>query len=135
MLARRRVFAALVEHLERAGASALFATHSIADVERVADHVALLCDGTIRLASDLEELRSHARRFVVELEHARDDWRPPLPAVIERRAEHELVVCTLERGADVERSLARDARVKRVEPLGRELEDLLAAALGEESRR
>jgi hypothetical protein len=45
------------------------------------------------------------------------------------------VLCTLSRGTEVERSLADDPRVTRVEPLARELEDLLAAALAEEATR
>lgn len=135
VLARRRVFAALVEHLETAGASALFATHSIADVERAADRVALLVDGRVKLATDLESLRANARRFAVELAGSTDAWRPPLAATIERRDAREVVVCALEHGDEVERSLANDARVTRVEALGRDLEDLLAASFAEEGSR
>ena len=132
VLARRRVFDALLELLREEGRSALLASHSLADVERCADRIAVLHEGRITLAGEIEELRRDATRVVVELESDLQRWTPPLPAKVERREGREVVLYAPRAGERLEAELARDPRVKRVEPAGRDLEDLVAAALREE---
>ncbi len=131
VLARRRVFDALLELLREEGRSALFASHSLADVERCADRIAVLHDGRITLTGELEELRRGATRLSVELESEAPNWSPPRPAEVERREGRELVLYALRDGEELARRLARDPAVRRVEPVERDLEDLVAAALGE----
>ena len=132
VLARRRVFDALLELLREEGRSALLASHSLADVERCADRIAVLHEGRISLAGEVEELRRGATRLVIELGDEAQSWTPPLPARIERREGKELVLYALRDAEQLERTLAKDPAVKRVEPVERDLEDLVAAALGEE---
>jgi len=131
VLARRRVFDALLELLREDGRSALLASHSLADVERCADRIAVLHEGRITLAGEIEELRRNATRLAVELEGDATGWTPPLPAKVERREGREVVLYAMRDGVDLERSLARDPAVKHVAPVERDLEDLVAAALGE----
>lgn len=131
VLARRRVFDALLELLRESGRSALFASHSIADVERCAYRIAVLRDGRIAFEGDIEDLRRDATRLAVELECQASSWTAPPQAEIERRAGRELTLFALRDGQALESALARDPAVKHVEPLERGLEDLVAAALGE----
>ncbi len=132
VLARRRVFDALLELLREDGRSALVASHSLADVERCADRIAVLHEGRITLAGEIEELRRGATRLAVELDGDAQRWTPPPPAKVERREGREVVLYALRDGADLEHSLARDPAVKHVAPVERDLEDLVAAALAEE---
>ncbi|MBK7644892.1 MAG: ABC transporter ATP-binding protein [Planctomycetes bacterium] len=131
VLARRRVFDALLELLREDGRSALLASHSLADVERCADRIAVLHEGRISLCGEIEELRRGATRLAVELEGDSPSWTPPLPAKVERREGRELVLYTLRDAESLQDQLAHDPAVKHVEPVERDLEDLVAAALGE----
>ncbi len=131
VLARRRVFDALLELLREDGRSALLASHSLADVERCADRIAVLHEGRITLSGEIEELRRGATRLAVELQADAEQWTPPLPAKVERREGQEVVLYALRDGENLERTLARDPAVKHVAPVERDLEDLVAAALGE----
>ena len=131
VLARRRVFDALLELLKEDGRSALLASHSLADVERCADRIAVLHEGRITLTGEIDELRRGATRLAVELADDAGSWTPPLPAEVERREGREVVLFALRNGESLERELARDPAVRRVEPVQRDLEDLVAVALGE----
>jgi len=131
VLARRRVFDALLELLREDGRSALLASHSLADVERCADRIAVLHEGRISLAGEIEELRVGATRLEVELVGDTGLWTPPLQAAIERRDGRDVVLYALRDGDKLERQLAQDPAVRHVQPVERDLEDLVAAALNE----
>ena len=130
VVARARVFEGVLEHLRALGGSALVASHSLVDVERCADRVAFLCAGRIVLQGDLEELCADVRRLVVE--PADPAWSAPEGVRVERRDGRELVLLAPTGGAELEERLRRDPRLRRVETLERDLEDLVLATLGEE---
>ncbi|MCY2926506.1 MAG: ABC transporter ATP-binding protein [Planctomycetota bacterium] len=67
--ARRALYDALRDHVTRTEATAVVTTHVIADVERVADEVAILDAGRLLLCASLEDLRESVRQ--VELEGGR----------------------------------------------------------------
>lgn len=66
---RRRLLALLRESVDERGATVLIASHVLTDLERVADSIAILQAGKVRLAGDLEELRDQVREveFAAEL--------------------------------------------------------------------
>ncbi len=59
---RKHVLAALVGHLRDPERTVLLVTHSLDDVERAADRVALLADGRVRACGETEELRERFAR-------------------------------------------------------------------------
>lgn len=132
VLARRRVFDALLELLRDEGRSALLASHSLADVERCADRIAVLHEGRVTLAGELDDLRRGALRLSIELGDDFERWCAPATSIVERREGREVVLFALRDGDSLVRTLESDTRVRRVEPLERDLEDVVAAALGEE---
>jgi ABC-2 type transport system ATP-binding protein len=67
--ARRAVAGAVIGHLREAGRTVLVVSHSVADLERVADRVALLEAGRIERHDELEAFAAHGRRGV-DLESA-----------------------------------------------------------------
>jgi len=61
-----------------AGQTVFLSSHQIAEVERVADHVAILCGGQIRLSAPLDDLKNNLRRLEISLR----DFEQALPATI-----------------------------------------------------
>jgi ABC-2 type transport system ATP-binding protein len=55
-LARREFLADLMQLATEHGPTVVLSSHSIADVERVCDHLVVLADGRVRLAGDIDDL-------------------------------------------------------------------------------
>ena len=55
-LAGREFLQLLMDGVAELGATVVIASHVIADIERVADHIVLLSDGRVRLEGNVEEL-------------------------------------------------------------------------------
>ncbi len=60
-LARREFLADLMQLATERELTVVLSSHSIADVERVCDHLVVLADGRVRLAGDIDELLAHHR--------------------------------------------------------------------------
>jgi ABC-2 type transport system ATP-binding protein len=65
-LARRKVLDGVIAHLCEDGRTVLLVSHSIADVERCADHVALFAHGRVTRVSSVDELRATNERGDLE---------------------------------------------------------------------
>ena len=110
------------------GGAVVYASHLIHDVERVADRVAILDEGHLRLEDSLEALKADVRRVTAVFEGdapARVDIPGQLDAVCDGR-----VLCLVARGDATQleaqaRSLG--AREVEVEPVS--LEEILVACL------
>lgn len=64
--ARRRLYDHLRDQVTDTACAAIVATHVIADVERVADDVAIIVHGCLVLHAPLEDLRDQARQVEIE---------------------------------------------------------------------
>jgi ABC-2 type transport system ATP-binding protein len=73
LLVRREFLSSMVS-LAKEGCTILICSHQVAEVERVASHVAFLADGRLRLTATMEELRQRLVRF-----RLRYDTFPPDP--------------------------------------------------------
>jgi ABC-2 type transport system ATP-binding protein len=60
-LARREFLSDLMQIATERGPTVVLSSHSIADVERVCDHLVVLADGRVRLAGDIDELLADHR--------------------------------------------------------------------------
>jgi ABC-2 type transport system ATP-binding protein len=60
-LAGREFLQMLMDGVAETGATVVLASHVIADIERVCDHIVLLAGGRVRLAGDVEELLASHR--------------------------------------------------------------------------
>ena len=97
----RREFLGSMIDLAAEGRTILISSHGIAEIERVASHVAFLAQGQLLLAGSLDDLRGRLRRVQV-----RHDGAPPAPeglgAVLDVRSagkEWQAVVLDLDRVA------------------------------------
>ncbi len=72
---RREFLEVMIDLIQQEGRTLLFTSHILADVERVADRVALLDKGVLRLDAPIDVLKARIRRF-----RAIFDCAPPTPA-------------------------------------------------------
>lgn len=129
-LVRREVLQGIIEAVPREGGAVVYASHLVHDVERVADRVAVLDGGRLRLEGDLEEIKARICRATAIFE---DDApsRPSLPGMIDARADGRvLTVVAGGRNGDLAATL-RGLGARRVEVAPLPLEEILVACLRE----
>ncbi len=131
-LVRREVLEGILEAIPGEGGSVVYASHLVHDVERVADRVAILDAGRLRLEGSLDGLKAKVRRARAVF----DDAAPADLAIagrIDARADGRLLTVVAEgANGDLEAALrAAGAKEVTVEPLS--LEEILVAFLREGS--
>lgn len=62
-VARRSLLEALIYSIRKEGRTVLFSSHLLSDVERVADHLAILDEGVIRAHCPVDVFRSRVRQY------------------------------------------------------------------------
>jgi ABC-2 type transport system ATP-binding protein len=60
-LARREFLSSMFEACQDAGSTVLYSSHAVAELERICDYLIVLRAGRVRLAGDIDELRSRHR--------------------------------------------------------------------------
>jgi ABC-2 type transport system ATP-binding protein len=75
-IVRREILAAIIRTIAEEGRTVLFSSHLLDEVERVADHVALIDRGRIVLCDPLETIKSNYRRLTLRFDEALS--RPPI---------------------------------------------------------
>lgn len=65
---RREFLEVIINLLSEAGSTVLFSSHILSDLERVADHLAVLHQGKMLLQKPLDEIKENICRATVELE-------------------------------------------------------------------
>jgi ABC-2 type transport system ATP-binding protein len=125
---RHEVLTAIMGHLKDEGRTVVLVSHSMGDVERVADRVVFLDEGRVRMDADLEDVQRRARRVGVTLVHGTESWTPPgSPDVMRSGDDVTLVYLDWdERYADL---LRNDASVSDVRQLPRDLDDVFRVAV------
>ncbi len=93
--ARRDMIAAAADLLLETGATILFSSHILSDVERLADEVCVIAGGKVVLHRSLEELKAGARRVVLRAPSASMGDLRRLPGVVRARREEEAAVLTV----------------------------------------
>jgi ABC-2 type transport system ATP-binding protein len=64
-VARREFLEATIAHAQEEGQTVLFSTHLVHEMERVADHVAIVDEGRTLLQEEIERLKQRARRIEI----------------------------------------------------------------------
>jgi ABC-2 type transport system ATP-binding protein len=60
-LARREFLGSMFEACSQTGATVLYSSHAVAELERICDYLIVLVSGRLRLAGDIDELRQQHR--------------------------------------------------------------------------
>jgi ABC-2 type transport system ATP-binding protein len=131
-MVRNRTLTQLAEHLADTPTTVVIATHHIAEVESLADHVGVLRDGALVAQMTRDDLRSTVLRYRLEVP---EGWQPPAglrPANVRRSRAGREVECTVvgERAEMTARLTSSGAAVSDATPLP--LEEAALAFLHEE---
>jgi ABC-2 type transport system ATP-binding protein len=78
-VARRVLYAELLHRMQRPDRTILIATHLLADLERFADRIALLHQGTLRMAGDMATIAD--RYFQIDVAVSQGPAAHPLPGL------------------------------------------------------
>ncbi len=127
-VSRRRVFDGVLDHLREDGTSVLVVSHSIGDLERCCDRIAILSGGKISVCEDIEAMRKRAARVSVTVDPDFSDWTPPGAPFIEQSGE-EWVLFYLDWSEALRESLEGDTSVSAMSLMPRDLEDVLVATV------
>lgn len=119
---RREMTAAIAGLLCQTGATVLFSSHILSDVERLADEVCLILGGRTIFHLPLDFLTERSRRLVIRGPASAESKLAELPGPIRIRREEEAMVLTL-------LEISPGWREKLQADLGSPL-DLLFASLG-----
>ena len=80
-VARQDILAAIVRTVAEEGRTVVFSSHLLDEVERVADHVAMIHEGRVTLDMSMDDIKAKHRRYVVRWREPRATC-PDLPGVI-----------------------------------------------------
>jgi len=118
---RRDFLLALLEESRERGRTVLFTSHILTDVERVADRVAIVVDGQVRITDDMDGLKARVKRVVVDLAPGVSADEVVVPGEVSRSlAAGTLSVVTTAFAPGVEEALAARAGRVTVEALNLE---------------
>ena len=134
-LVRSEVLQGILEAIPAEGGAVVYASHLVADIDRVADRIAILDHGKLRVLAPLEDLKARVRRAVAVFEgDAPLPAKTDLPGRIDAEAEGRVltVVAEGENGALAAGLLALGAKEVAIQALP--LEEILVAYLKEGRR-
>jgi ABC-2 type transport system ATP-binding protein len=133
-VARRSLVESMIYLTRRSDRTIFFSSHNLADVERVADQIAVLDYSVLRACCPLETFRASVQE--VQLRFAgTPPPLPPIPGLLQAfRTEHELRVTCVHYNADTEKAL-RALSPQSLELLPMGLEDAFISYLGERGEK
>ena len=120
---RREFLEVMIDLIQKEGRTLLFTSHILTDVERVADHVALLDHGVLRVDAPLDDLKARVRRYRAVYESEAPE-PPALPGVVRARRSRQELVLTVVDHADETEAILRGTGARSVDAEGLSLEDL-----------
>ena len=101
VVVRRQFLEGMIKLIQRKGRTILFSSHILSDVERVADHIAIIDQGKLRADCTMEEFRSAVRKIIIHF-----DNQPPqkmnIPGLLHHRQNEHTVEAVLVSAPDEE---------------------------------
>ena len=94
------VLQALVSHVAAEEMTVFFSSHQIAEVDQIADHIAIIDRGTAVVAGALDDLREHYRRVQLVFDGDAPDARFSAPGVVRIRRKGRVLTVLASSGAD-----------------------------------
>jgi ABC-2 type transport system ATP-binding protein len=133
-VARRTLLEAMILLTRDAGHTIFFSSHILDDVERVADHVAILDRSVLRVSCPVDTFRARVNRLTLTFAGLAPP-APNIPGLLEvRREGNELRLTLANSSAETERAIASLGAISMRESV-LTLEDAVIAYLGDRSRQ
>jgi len=83
---RRDILSAIIRTVADEGRTVFFSSHLLDEVERVADHVAMIHEGKIVLCNTLERIKENHRTVVLQFDEPRTSY-PDFPGILRCKGE------------------------------------------------
>jgi ABC-2 type transport system ATP-binding protein len=133
-VARRSLLESMIHLTRRSDRTIFFSSHNLADVERVADQIAVLDYSVLRVCCSLETFRGSVQEVRLRFAGAPPPL-PPIPGFLQAfRTEHELRVTCVHYNPATEQALRNLSPLSfELAPLG--LEDAFISYLGERGEK
>jgi ABC-2 type transport system ATP-binding protein len=133
--ARRSLLEAMIYFTRRRDRTIFFSSHLLDEVERVADHVAVIDYSVLRACCTVETFRDRVRRFVVCFPTEPPPHLPPIPGLLRVvRADNELSVIVANPDGRTQKALeALGGETVDEQPIS--LEDALIAYVGRQGEK
>jgi len=133
-VARRSLLQSMIYVTRGAERTILFSSHLLSDVERVADHIAVLDGGVLRASCSLDTFRASVRQVVLRFP-GKTPPIPQLPGLLQAfRTEDEMALTFANYDDETERVL-HVLGAERIEPVPLSLEDAFISYLGERGKK
>jgi ABC-2 type transport system ATP-binding protein len=132
-LVRREILASILEAVSGEGGAVIYASHLVHDIERVADRIVYLDEGSLRLEGDLDELKREIRRVRAVFD-AGAPAEVELPGTIHSRVDGRMLEAVARAPNGELAARLEQAGAARVEVEELSLEEILVACLRRESR-
>jgi len=133
-VARRSLVESMIYLTRRSDRTIFFSSHHLADVERVADYLAVLDDSVLRACCPLESFRESVQEVQLRFAGAPPPL-PPLPGLLQAfRTEHALRLTFVHYNRETEQALRALAPTE-LEPVPMGLEDAFISYLGERGEK
>jgi ABC-2 type transport system ATP-binding protein len=133
-IARRTLLEAMILVTRNAGNTIFFSSHVLNDVERVADHIAILDRSVLRVSASVEEFRRRIRRVVLNFAGP-----PPsgsgIPGLLEARRDAQSLRLTIANSNEETGRAIAELGAMSSEEQSLSLEDAVLAYLGERGQR
>jgi ABC-2 type transport system ATP-binding protein len=128
-----QVLKIIVQQAGRDGTTVLFSSHQLADVEQIADHIAIVDGGRVVVEGALDDLRDEYRRIQVVFDGAAPDARFSSRGVVRQRRDGR-VLSVLCRAAEADVvAEARALNPQAVEVLPVNLKEIFLETVGVEN--
>jgi ABC-2 type transport system ATP-binding protein len=128
-IVRRDILGAIIRTISDEGRTVLFSSHLLEEVERVSDHVAMLHEGKVVIASTIDELKRCYRRVTVRF-HQPQPSPPSIPGGLAWKGGGREWTTVSNGDLESLRRGAAEAGARIVEETGASLDEIFVARVG-----
>jgi ABC-2 type transport system ATP-binding protein len=126
------VLKALVTHVAEEETTVFFSSHQLAEVDQVADHIAIIHRGRAVVAGVLDDLRENFRRIQLVFDHAAPEAALRAPGVARVRREGRVLTVLSSAGAELVLDEGRALGAVSMDVVPVSLKDIFLESVGSE---